>query len=962
MPRGDTLYYKNFNDNTARTEISLYHEEVTVFSMIYRITRYILVFMLIASAVIFKPGVSPEKAAAEAPGSVLSGIAWEGMPTPAGGVFQYSGYGYNRTFACVETNEQGDISFIGQVFDGLDYFSAIFHYSAKTGMLAKVVAEGDTNPYGTAFDSIWAPHLNSYPVIMFYADYRTQPTGEEPDGHSARGLFYSYNGNIFPILTSEMKKYTLATAEGVLDGYFIDMINADINRYNQVVVDGTVGFFRPSDLPGGSPKEYMRGVYRMNISGTGITEIFIEGDPAPGGGTIGSNIVDDEYRSVRISDGGYIARSCRIDGIPQPYAGTILLRSPDGTISRAVTKGDVLPVDGLPGETPVTVDSISFIGLNSCGQVAAGIIDTGWKRHLYIFTPGEQPHKVITRGQFSPRQWEPAWGPAPFFETEWWPVSGAMNDNQVPLDGLISGYSAEMVFTTRAGNGWGMFFNDIYSYTSDKEIRTVVLEDDPAPEPPGGVVIPGGQKKSYGDARMVMNNTGQIVINGFIEVSGIPVNAVMKTSLDSDGDGLLDSWETIGIDINSDGIIDLDLPALGARPDHKDLFLEVDYMGDDTHSHLPPDTVFTDVIGAFANAPVENPDGTTGTKLHILKDERLAHIAVIKAFEDYDTIKNISFGTAAERSSPDSVNILGAKRFVYRYCLIAHQYSMFNSTAGTWQTTTSSGRAEIAGNDFLVTLGAFDGGTGNADQQSGTFMHEYGHTLGLRHGGFDDINAKPNYLSIMSYSRQFSSFVPGRPLDFSQSALPSLNEISLDEAEGIGGEAGDVTVFFTDTDNNTYNDSAVVVAGNVPVDWNQDGDTDDVGISVDINSLLWRLNAGVPEWRFPDAGCQLLRGYDDWENICYSVRQGGNFRDGEHPSVAEPDITWELFTSLTEVLNPPLPGDADMNGNIDILDITKVARIILEIDGATLGADANRDDIINIFDITKIARIILELE
>lgn len=47
---------------------------------------------------------------------------------------------------------------------------------------------------------------------------------------------------------------------------------------------------------------------------------------------------------------------------------------------------------------------------------------------------------------------------------------------------------------------------------------------------------------------------------------------------DADGDGLLDSWESSGYDDNGDGIVDVDLPAMGARPDHKDLFLELDYV------------------------------------------------------------------------------------------------------------------------------------------------------------------------------------------------------------------------------------------------------------------------------------------------------------------------------------------------------------------------------------------------
>ena len=42
---------------------------------------------------------------------------------------------------------------------------------------------------------------------------------------------------------------------------------------------------------------------------------------------------------------------------------------------------------------------------------------------------------------------------------------------------------------------------------------------------------------------------------------------------DTDGDGLLDEWETHGIDTNGDGKVEVDLPAMGANPLHKDLFL-----------------------------------------------------------------------------------------------------------------------------------------------------------------------------------------------------------------------------------------------------------------------------------------------------------------------------------------------------------------------------------------------------
>jgi hypothetical protein len=55
-------------------------------------------------------------------------------------------------------------------------------------------------------------------------------------------------------------------------------------------------------------------------------------------------------------------------------------------------------------------------------------------------------------------------------------------------------------------------------------------------------------------------------------------------------------------------------------------------------------------------------------------------------------------------------------------------------------------------------------------------------------------------------------------------------------------------------------------------------------------------------------------------------------------------------------------GDANGDSTVNIFDMTKVARIILELDDPTPGADANQDGSINIFDMTKIARIILELD
>ncbi len=55
------------------------------------------------------------------------------------------------------------------------------------------------------------------------------------------------------------------------------------------------------------------------------------------------------------------------------------------------------------------------------------------------------------------------------------------------------------------------------------------------------------------------------------------------------------------------------------------------------------------------------------------------------------------------------------------------------------------------------------------------------------------------------------------------------------------------------------------------------------------------------------------------------------------------------------------PGDANGDGNINALDVTKVERIIAGLDAETSGADANQDGNVNALDVTKIELIIAGL-
>jgi len=118
------------------------------------------------------------------------------------------------------------------------------------------------------------------------------------------------------------------------------------------------------------------------------------------------------------------------------------------------------------------------------------------------------------------------------------------------------------------------------------------------------------------------NPGGEPAVEVCIEVGGFA---------DSDGDGLLDDWEINGLDANRDGKIDVPLNKYGATPDHKDLFVELDWMA----GNAPTRQTIQTWKAAFAAAPIDagriddptinpptftsiaNPDGTPGIRLWV---------------------------------------------------------------------------------------------------------------------------------------------------------------------------------------------------------------------------------------------------------------------------------------------------------------------------------------------------------
>ncbi len=330
----------------------------------------------------------------------------------------------------------------------------------------------------------------------------------------------------------------------------------------------------------------------------------------------------------------------------------------------------------------------------------------------------------------------------------------------------------------------------------------------------GDVPWPNGLAQGNGDGT-----------SGNINFSiGIP-----GTTTDSDGDGLPDSWEKYGLDLDADRSNGVDLPlnTWGADPNHKDLFLELDWMA----GAVPTREVINALKAAFARAPVTagdnasalpggmdakpNPDGLPGINLHIdtgsLTDASGQLVGDNLGGGNLVPTANVSNLTSAfynlkngTGGNPGNFNPL--RKFVFRYAIratgptntggtssggntsttlndstqswLTNEWAGINVTitggtgagqtlaiasntatqltlAKSWTTTpdatstysvqwSSGGWSEIGGNDIIVY---------NTD--AGSFMHELGHSLNLHHGGSEDTNYKPNYVSVMNYDHQF---------------------------------------------------------------------------------------------------------------------------------------------------------------------------------------------------------------
>ncbi|MCX9080925.1 MAG: DUF3344 domain-containing protein [Candidatus Methanoperedens sp.] len=320
------------------------------------------------------------------------------------------------------------------------------------------------------------------------------------------------------------------------------------------------------------------------------------------------------------------------------------------------------------------------------------------------------------------------------------------------------------------------------------------------------------------------------------------VFSISDGDLDTDGDALRDAWEVYGYDYDRNGIMDVNLPALGADPFHKDIFVEVDWMAKgkgEKRSHYPLPGVMARAIQTFANAPyAKNPDGKAGITLHPELSNKVVHDKDLNpVISEFEAIKTANFPKARE--------------YTHHYSIFAHGYNAEGSSGLAW------------GSNFMVSLGTWGSGD-TANAEVGTFVHELGHNLGLSHGGIDGINYKPNYLSIMNYNFQIDGVYrdgKGGNYDYQRVAPYTLNEKALNESNGILYASGYGTKWY-DQDGKLRTTKTIK-----PIDWYYNG-VINKRVAVDLNS---------------DGSKDKLTAWRDWQHIIYNGGTIGGLETGEQP-------------------------------------------------------------------------------
>ena len=259
--------------------------------------------------------------------------------------------------------------------------------------------------------------------------------------------------------------------------------------------------------------------------------------------------------------------------------------------------------------------------------------------------------------------------------------------------------------------------------------------------------------------------SGADVAHAAQEIELAPVLTNTATLVDSDGDGLPDIWEEQGV-VLADGT-EIPLPDWGADPNRPDVFLQLNWMaseydtlGCDTSaarecananrtSYAPSTQSLDDLVDLFADH---------GISLHIDAGEHYTNIPNYSDVHGGETLEyRDSYFDPSKFEAFQLINTisnLGDRANIFRPGVLGDRMR-----AGS----NATGLSLVGDSSFYV---ANPGGRANDEQVRNTILHEFGHTLGLRHWGAqqyvtDIAEGSPmqaGYQSVMNYDRQFDYF------------------------------------------------------------------------------------------------------------------------------------------------------------------------------------------------------------